>query len=845
MEFNISEIQGSISNKKLGLISKSTDKFTSSYFQILLRNTFSVINIVLFPLLGILFFFQLYLEIFVFSTFLFVNTVVSIIDEIRAKRKLERLKNEFQQDANVIRNGKVFNTPISEIVEEEIIIAKEGESIITDGVILDEYYLQVDESMLTGESNYIEKDRGDLVKSGSFIVTGKCIYQANKLKDSGFISQISQEATHYKKKSSKLQRNGNRLIIFLVVSAIVVSLINFLSTSDYDFKDRILSITTLISLIIPQTLILLFTLTFTISITKLFAKGIVIQKGSSIEELANIDIICFDKTGTLTTNKMEIKYVKSFNTDIEEVGIFYNSIKDNIVSVNETQKLIHEYFATRNKKNFTEFDQIPFTSKNKYSLISASLDGKNSMLILGASSVLVPKINETLRDSVAKYIQTQEVGGYRVLVCGFVSELNTTLPKSEILNNLVIDSIIIFSIEEELNLGIKDLFTDLKKQSIDIKIISGDSKSSVARIAGKLGFDLRKIYDLSENNIEDLEKVIEDYQIFTRAKPEDKVRIVNALQRKNHKVAMVGDGINDVLALKNSDVSIAMESGSKITREISDIVLLKNDYRKIPVIFFEGENILFNLKISTKLFLMKAFFAIFVGIFASLMTMPLFWYPTSTLIFGFLGSSAVGYIVIFTRQRVHQSKSFFREVLKSSLTSGIIIAFFLITIFFIFRNSLSFIEMNTLLVISALSMSIIYSIVILFEAGKIRKLVSTIPIYLVIILLGIFQTILPPFQEKYDLNGNLNIYLLMILTFLIALSFVVFVAKVRRKKYMTLFFVASLILVIVGSIFPFQSYYNTTNLDLSYILIALSITLIAGQMIYLTHQKHLFKLKKD
>jgi len=325
-------IKGSPSTTKLGLLDSLSDHYTDTYFKIFYRNIFSIINITLFPLLSALFFFQLYLEIFVFSTFLIINTILAIVDEVRAKNKLEKLKTEFQFTTNVIREGKVINIPIKDVLEEEFILAKEGEMIITDGVVNYEYYLQVDESMLTGESNYIEKDIGDEVKAGSYVVTGYCIYQAKRKNETNFVNQIANEALKYKKRLTNLQINGNKLIQFLVVCALICSLLNFYVTqNNFDVKERLLSATTIISLIIPQTLILLFNLAFTISVVRLTQKKIIVQKSASIEELSKVNVICFDKTGTLTTNKMFLKYVKTFNCNLQKIASIYTQIIDKLV----------------------------------------------------------------------------------------------------------------------------------------------------------------------------------------------------------------------------------------------------------------------------------------------------------------------------------------------------------------------------------------------------------------------------------------------------------------------------------------------------------------------------------
>jgi len=271
---------------------------------------------------------------------------------------------------------------------------------------------------------------------------------------------------------------------------------------------------------------------------------------------------------------MNILYVKTINADELKIGEFYNSVKDKIVGVNKTQSLLHEYFSKYGSLQSEDFDQIPFTSKQKYSLVTAKVGSAYQTLLFGAHTSISNKISENVQDEVDKYVEEEEKKGNRVLIGAFFegekSDLNIeSLKKS--------DKIIIFTIEEELNPGITDILQDLKNQGIAIKIISGDSLNSVLRILQKIGIDNSDAVDLSANE-RDLNELALSKTVFTRATPEDKLKIIQALQRNDFKVAMTGDGINDVLSIKAADVSISMEHASKIARDTADIVLLNNDF---------------------------------------------------------------------------------------------------------------------------------------------------------------------------------------------------------------------------------------------------------------------------
>ena len=266
--------------RKLGLSNQVIDSYTPSYFRIILRNIFSIINIVVVPLLVALVAFGLFREVFAFIVFVFINTIISAADEIRAKRTLDKLKSQFQITATVIRDSQKIEIPVNQIVKGDYIFVNEGENIVADGEIISANYLQIDESMLTGESNYLQKEPKDKVLSASFVVTGSCIYVAENVGKSNYLNKLGSEATKYKEKKSQLQKNGDKMILFLVIASILTSAITYASSVSLGENQvsSLLSLTTAISLIIPQTLIFLFTLTFTISIIRLYQKGVLIQK---------------------------------------------------------------------------------------------------------------------------------------------------------------------------------------------------------------------------------------------------------------------------------------------------------------------------------------------------------------------------------------------------------------------------------------------------------------------------------------------------------------------------------------------------------------------------------------
>jgi len=816
--------------KSLGLSNQIIDSYTPTSIQIIFRNTFNLINIILIPLLVMLTIYEQYKDVLAFSTFAIINTILSAFDELRIKRQLDKLKSQFQQKVIVIREGKEEIIPVNEVVEGDFIKAKDGDGIVADGKVLFSNYLQLDESALNGESNYIQKDIGEEIQSGSFIVTGECIYEVKKVGKDNFLNNLGAEASKFKLKRSSLQRNGNRLVAFLVVAAITLGLLNFYFTglNNINNTDRLLSLTTIIVLIIPQTLIFLFTLSFSISITKLYNKGVLVQRGSSIEELAQLDTICLDKTGTITTNEMDLLKLKYFNLKEEEIGSFYNSISEKIVSVNKTQEILNKHYQKQKHIDISEFSQVPFTSKNKYSLLTGKYKDKHTTLVFGAYSFLKDKIDQKSREELESYVKKEEDLGMRVLIGLYFDDYKTDIisldqPLEEVIK-ITSNKIAVYTIEEKLNIGIKDVLADIIKQGINVKIISGDSQLSVERILNKIGFSSPKILDLSvyksDNPEINYKQICEEYSVFTRSKPEDKLQLIKALKSNGHKVAMIGDGINDVLSLKAADVSIAMESGAKIARDVADMVLLKNDYTKIPVIFYEGNNIIFNLKISVKLFLLKSFLSILIAAYFTTIENNIPLLPASTLIFSFIGSSAPSYILVFSRQIVRNTTTFFKDVFLATIPSSIIFALILIIFYKVIVTDQHFyLSVNTSITMLIASLSIMYSIYFMWKAKKLENLFFAITLYAILFIAAILQTILPLTQVDSRKESAILLIIMLFGSFIIFHT-LRYIFKPQNKLTNIFLIFVSLLYIPIATFFPFTTYYSVESISpIAYIYI--------------------------
>lgn len=847
--------------KKLGLSNQVIDSYIPSTPAILRRNFFNLINLTLLPVVIALIYFDLEKEILAFGIFGIVNSIVSSMDEIRIKSKLQKLKSDFRLTANVVRDNVLQCIPINEIVRGDLIKVKEGEGIYADGSVVEARYALLDESSLTGESEYIKKNKDDKVFSGSFLVTGEITYTAQNVGKGNYLNKIATQSTKFKRQKSNLEKDGINLTIFLVFSAILAGLINLYATSQNPAEYRLLSLATIIALIIPQTLIFLFTLSFTISVTKLANKGILVQKGSSIDEISNVDVVCVDKTGTITTNEMKINEVKYFNTKASDISDFLLSIKDHIVSKNKTLEVILKHYehwtrvSEHNPKSNAHIQilktqssklitQTPFTSKNKFSSFKAQIEGSVVTLTLGALSELEKFIDKEVKSEVLQYVNTQEALGNRVIVALYSKIPNKREQNPKIankLNNQNSKHITVFSIHEDLNPGIGEVISSLGRQGISIKIISGDSQSSVSKIAEQIGINSSKIIELNDKN-RNYSEIIHN-TIFTRATPDDKLELIKALKSKGHKVAMIGDGVNDVLAIKLADVGIAMENGSKITREIADIVLLKNDYKKIPEIFFEADNIIFNLKFSTKTFLSTAIFAIILSlIFSIYYQSPVPIFPSSTLISSFLVSGLPSYIIVFTRQSIDSAKNFLKECISSASISGIFLSIVCVINYeFAKKEDYELIQINTLMVMSILAFGITYTTYLLHQAKKLKSIHLSIFTGLLLLGVGIVQTVLPITQYK---NPNELVFLISVVgagLLIIARFFTQLMDMSKQSKAIVMLVIFCTLPLIL--IFPFDDYYTVERLPVTGYLFSVTVAFVLGMFMIIA--KTLTRLKRS
>lgn len=578
------------------LINFDTTVKTKSIKSIIISNFITLFNVMNFILALLIVFVGAYKNL-LFIIIVILNTLISTIQEIHSKRTIDKLSFLAQTKTKVVREGKTEEISNFELVLDDVIELNAGNEIPTDSVILSGE-IEVNESLLTGEPNNIEKKEGAKLLSGSYLVSGKCFAKVEHIGKENYVAQISHEAKQKRKVNSEIMNSLNKIIKIISIIIIPVGVLLFFNQLDIqgnDFKQAIVSTVAALIGMIPEGLVLLTSTVLAVSVTRLAKKRGLVQELYCIETLARVDVLCLDKTGTITEGRMSIDKIIPANNYTEEqvkeiLGILGKYSEDK----NSTIEAIKEKFTTSKELKVTS--RMQFKSSNKWSGISL----EDITYVLGAPEVIgaIPK-------DIEKYISE-----YRVVAIGKSKEkIEDKLPTNiEIVGYILISDVIRKNSNEILEY--------FNKQGVAIKLISGDNPVTVSNIAKKAGVkDYENYIDARTfKTVEELRAAASKYTIFGRVTPEQKKEIILALKEEKHTVAMTGDGVNDVLALKNADCSISVANGSDAARNVSQLVLLDSDFKSMPNIVDEGRRAINNIQRSATLFLVKTIYATILAV---------------------------------------------------------------------------------------------------------------------------------------------------------------------------------------------------------------------------------------
>ena len=581
-----------------GLVNHNSDIKSKSIKRIVLENLITPFNILNFVLAVLILIVGSYKNL-LFMGVIICNIFIGTVQEIRAKKTIDKLSLIAEPKAHVIRNGIKQEIAIHDIVMDDITFLGAGNQVCSDAVVI-EGECEVNESLLTGESEPVLKQPGDHLLSGSFIISGNCHARVEHVGKDNYAAQITDNAKYVKKPNSEIMRWTNRIIKYIGFTLIPVGIALFCKQvfiSHQGFNDAIVGVVAALIGMIPEGLILLTSVVFAVSIIRLSQHKTLVQELYCIETLARVDVLCLDKTGTITEGTMEVTDVLPLhNTTNEELNIALGSLIHALEDDNPTFNAVKTYCNQYDKLTCNHI--VPFSSARKWS--GASFD-ENGSYIFGATEFI-------LKDSTPyqEIIEEHSEKGQRVLMLAHSPHQiqDKELPEE-------IHPMAFLFISDKIRAEAPDTLAYFAEQGVDIKIISGDNAITVANIAKKAGLKTAEQYvdATTLQTPEEIKEAAKKYSVFGRVTPQQKLDLVKALKEQGHTVAMTGDGVNDVLALKESDCSIAMASGSDAARTVSQLVLLDSNFASMPKILKEGRRSINNLQRSSSLFLTKTIFS--------------------------------------------------------------------------------------------------------------------------------------------------------------------------------------------------------------------------------------------
>jgi cation-transporting ATPase E len=605
-----------------------------------------------------------------FGLLIIANSAIGIIQELRAKQTLDKLAIVGQAKPLVRRQFGTQALAPSEVVLDDIIELGPGDQIVVDGDIVEESSLEVDESLLTGEADSIAKHAGDTVMSGSFVVAGSGAYRATKVGREAYAAKLADEASKFTLVKSELRSGINKIlqfITYLLWPAGLLTIYTQLFTTDVGWRRAVLAMVGALVPMVPEGLVLMTSIAFAVGVIRLGRRQCLVNELPAIEGLARVDMVCADKTGTLTENGMRVSDLKKLYE--AAIGDVLAQLAADDARPNASMLAISE--AYKMPPGWTATAVAPFKSATKW---SGSSYGEHGNWVIGAPDVL-------LDPGTAAAEQAEQIGslGLRVLLLGS-SDLPVDHPDAP---GTVTPAALVV-LEQRVRPDARGTLDYFASQRVSVKVISGDNAVSVAAVAGSLGLegetmDARRLPDRPE----ELADTLEEYTTFGRVRPDQKRAMVHALQSRGHTVAMTGDGVNDVLALKDADIGVAMGSGSSASRAVAQIVLLDNKFATLPYVVGEGRRVIGNIERVSNLFLTKTVYSVLLAILVGLAGLSSKIFGSDPLLFPFqpihvtiaawftIGIPAFVLSLAPNKERAHSG--FVRRVMTAALPSGVVV----------------------------------------------------------------------------------------------------------------------------------------------------------------------------
>lgn len=640
-----------------------------SVSEIVRANVFTRIN----AILGVLFLLVLATGSLInglFGLLIIANSGIGIIQELRAKKTLDNLAIVGQAKPTVRRQSRTAQVAPNEVVLDDVIELGPGDQIVVDGELLEASSLEVDESLLTGEADPIGKVVGDTVMSGSFVVAGTGAYRATKVGREAYAARLAEEASRFTLVKSELRSGINKILQFITYLLWPTGLLIIytqLFTTNVGWRESVLRMVGALVPMVPEGLVLMTSIAFAVGVVRLGRRQCLVQELPAIEGLARVDVVCADKTGTLTENGMRVSDLKALSSDDAAAVLAALAADDS--RPNASMAAIGEAYP--NSPGWTATATAPFKSATKWSGASY---GEHGNWVIGAPDVLLDPDSPVAA-------QAEEIGarGLRVLLLG-CCDCSVDSPDAP----GRVTPVALVVLEQRVRPDARDTLEYFASQNVSIKVISGDNAVSVGAVAGSLGLhgetmDARRL----PTDLDELADTMDEFTTFGRVRPDQKRAMVHALQSRDHTVAMTGDGVNDVLALKDADIGVAMGAGSPASRAVAQIVLLDNKFATLPYVVGEGRRVIGNIERVSNLFLTKTVYSVLLALLVGLAGLSSKWFGTAPLLYPFqpihvtiaawftIGIPAFILSLAPNNERAHTG--FVRRVMTSALPSGVVV----------------------------------------------------------------------------------------------------------------------------------------------------------------------------
>ena len=660
--------------KELGLQNNYEENVAKSTKDIIFDNVMTLFNFLNFAIAVCLLFVGAYSNL-AFLAIIIVNMSIGIFQEIHARNLVQKLSIVAKENVHVVRNGVQQEIDTKELVMEDIVIISAGEQVPSDMEVIDGK-VEANEALLTGESDLIEKEIGDTLLSGSFIVSGQAYARVIHVGAENYAVKIPQEAKVHKPIQSELVNSIRKVSKFTSWVIIPLGIILFVEAfwlRDAGIKTSVVASAAALLGMLPKGLVLLISIALTTGVIKLAKKRILVQDMYSIETLAHVDTLCLDKTGTITEGKMKVQKAIILHDKYEElfpqiIGSYLSESTDN----NITMQAIRDHYEVSNR--FGAKEVLAFSSERKWGAIEFPEIGT---VYLGAPERLVDD------SRLPEAVFTAQENGYRVLMLAIAEQQPLNETKMPYLEPLAI-----LEIDDPIRQNAKETLAYLKEEGIDLKVISGDNPVTVSNIARRAGLPGYESYiDLSTKTTEaEVREAVQQYTVFGRVSPQQKRTIVRELKDTEHVVAMTGDGVNDVLALREADCSIAMAEGDGATRQISNLVLLDSDFTTLPDVLFEGRRVVNNVTRVSSVFFIKTIYSFILSIICALTAIAFPFIPIQVTLIDLAIEGYPAFFLSFEGDKRKVVGKFLPTALKNASVNALLVVVNIIAVYLIGQN---------------------------------------------------------------------------------------------------------------------------------------------------------------